>query len=308
MLSMVIPAYNEAANIETTINEIINALSTTPYHENYEIIVVDDHSDDHTYQVVAEMDNLHVHCLRLSRRSGSHTALRAGLTHAKGEGVICISADGQDTPTAIPKMIQKWHDGNHIVWALRHIREETWQVKFFAMLFYKLLTILTSNSSNEIDLSRADFYLLDRRVIDAINVSQERNTSLFGLIVWSGFQQEFVEYERRARRSGKSKWNFKSRFRLASDWIIAFSGLPLKLMTITGFMVASLGFLYTIFLIINALVGNPAEGWSSVMVAILVLGGLQMLMFGIMGEYIWRNLDESRKRPLYFIEKSTKWI
>lgn len=125
----------------------------------------------------------------------------------------------------------------------------------------------------KIDLSRADFFLLDRKVVNAINNCPERNTSLFGLIVWLGFSQDFVEYERRPRHSGKSKWNFRGRLRLAKDWIIAFSGIPLKLMSIFGIFFAILGFIYGIYLVINALRGNPPPGWSSIIVAVLVLGG-----------------------------------
>jgi dolichol-phosphate mannosyltransferase len=125
------------------------------------------------------------------------------------------------------------------------------------------------------------------------------------LITWLGFEQGYVEYKRRKRMSGLSKWSFRNRLRFAKDWIIAFSGLPLKLMTIVGFLVALSGFLYSLYIIFNAFTGNPAPGLSSIMVVVLVLSGVQMMMLGVIGEYLWRNIDESRKRPLYFVEKKT---
>ena len=271
-----------------------------------EVIVVDDHSSDNTYDVVDNMNDSRVLCLRLSRQSGSHTALRAGFIESNGDFVMCLSADGQDDPNCLNQMLSKLYSGCNIVWALRKNRNnESMILRLFAKTFYKILLKLTGSEQSGIDLSRADFYILDRPVLDAIKSCSERNTSLFGLISWLGFKQEFVEYERRERMSGLSKWNFRSRLRLAKDWIIAFSGLPLKFMTVMGFFVAFMGFLYALYLISNFFLRHPTSGWSSLMVVVLVLGGLQMVMFGIVGEYLWRNLDESRKRPLYFIEKST---
>jgi len=304
-LSIIIPAYNESLNIKVIINELLNVLSRTDFSNKYEIIVVDDHSTDNTYHIVESFNDTRIKCIRLSRRSGSHIALRAGIANAKGNAVLCISADGQDNPNILEEMLKKWKEGVHIVWALRKERKKTFLFKRSALIFYKTLELLTNTKKSKIDLSRADFHLLDKKVVDAINHCTERNTSLFGLINWLGFKQDYVEYERRKRKYGKSKWSLSTRFLLAKDWIIAFSGLPLKLMTVIGIIVALIGFLYALFIIIYSLMGNPVKGWPSTIVIILVLGGLQMIMLGIVGEYLWRNLDESRKRPLFFIEKST---
>jgi len=146
-------------------------------------------------------------------------------------------------------------------------------------------------------------FLMDKAVVNAINNCPERNTSTFGLVLWLGFKQDFVEYERRSRRFGRSKWSFAKLLHLASDWIIGFSGLPLTLILAGGILVTALGFFYAIFLVINVIMGNPARGWAFVMAAVLLLSGVQMMMIGMIGEYLWRNLDESRKRPLFFIEK-----
>ena len=305
MLSVVIPSFNESDNIINTIEEIKDVIEKKIFSKKYEIIVTDDHSTDNTYQIVESFNDVRIKCIRLSRRSGSHIALRAGIANARGDAVLCISADGQDDPNVLEEMLKKLHEGAQIVWALRKKRKESFLIKRSVLIFYRTLELLTDTKKSEIDLSRADFYLLDKKVVDAINHCPERNTSLFGLINWLGFKQDYVEFERRERKSGKSKWNFRARFHLAKDWIIAFSGLPLKLMSILGALVALIGFLYAIFIVIHAIIGNPIQGWTSIMIVILILGGLQMIMFGILGEYLWRNIDESRRRPLYFIEKTT---
>lgn len=307
-ISVVIPTHNEEDNIRMTIEELLSIVKLITAIDEIQIIVIDDHSSDNTFDVVSSMDDLRVSCLRLSRKSGSHTALRAGLMEASGDATLCMSADGQDNPDCLKDMLLKRGVGCKVVWALRKDRDnESFASRLFAQIFYKTLSWVTRNAMSGIDLSRADFYLLDKSVVKAINACKERNTSVFGLITWLGFEQGFVEYKRRKRMSGLSKWSFRSRLRLAKDWIIAFSGLPLKLMTIVGFLVAFVGFSYALFTIINAVfIGKPVQGWSSIMVVILILGGLQMIMFGIAGEYLWRNLDESRKRPIYFIEKSTR--
>ena len=306
ILSIIIPAHNESNNINATMEEILAITGKMHDIDKTEVIVVDDHSSDNTYDVVDNMNDSRVSCLRLSRQSGSHTALRAGLMKADGDIVLCISADGQDDPNCLNQMLLKLCSGCNIVWALRKSRDnESVILRLFAKTFYKILLRLIGSDQSGIDLSRADFYILDRPVLNAIKSCTERNTSLFGLISWLGFKQEFVEYERRERKSGLSKWSYRSRLRLAKDWIIAFSGIPLKLMTIVGFIVAFIGFLFAVHLIYNVFFGNPIQGYSSILVTILVLGGIQMIMIGVIGEYLSRSLDESRGRPVFFIEKKT---
>ncbi|MBN2452680.1 MAG: glycosyltransferase family 2 protein [Candidatus Omnitrophica bacterium] len=304
-LSIVIPAYNEANSIERTIRDIREAVSRSGVKE-CEFIVVDDHSEDSTFELVKGMGEKNINSIRLSRRGGSHTAIRAGLRHSRGDATLCISADGQEDPGVLAEMAGKWKAGAKIVWALRRDRRsENWHIRKFAQLFYYALSFLGESQERGIDFSRADFFLLDSRVVKSINACSEKNTSLFGLIGWLGFGSDFVEYDRRPRAAGKTKWSFRRRVRLAKDWIIAFSGLPLKIMSAIGMFIAVFGFIYGLYLVINYMVGSPSPGWSSIMVAIFILGGVQMMMLGIIGEYLWRNLDESRKRPLYFIEAST---
>lgn len=304
ILSVVIPAYNECDSIRQTIAQLREAILKAEQISDYEIIVVDDHSSESLDRILHQELDPKIRCLRLSRRSGSHTAIRAGLSVSKGNAVLCISADGQENPVVIPQMLEQWRQGNQIVWGLRRKREKEGVLyQIFTLLFYKLLALLTERKDCTIDLNRADFYLLDRQVVNELNRLSENYTSLFGLIAWIGYQQSSVEYERRERLFGRSKWRFRARMRLAKDWIIAFSGLPLKSMVIVGFAIAGLGFFFAVFTALRTLfIGNPISGWSSLMIVILILGGFQLLTLGILGEYLWRTLEETRRRPIYFIE------
>ncbi len=304
-LSIVMPAYNEQENIAVVIGELCKVMQGIDTIASFEVIVVDDHSSDETAEQVLALGNPNARCLRLSRRSGSHTAIRAGLANASGDAVLCISSDGQDNPTVLKEMIERWQSGVQVVWAIRRSREETFKDKMAAVLFYYTLKLFANSGQSNIDLANADFYLLDRKAVDAINACSERNTSLFGLIIWIGFRQEGVLYDRRERLNGKSKWSFKSRLRLAQDWIMAFSGVPLKLMTYLGISAAVIGFLYALFIFVAAIKGYTTPGWAESVLLMLVGGGVLLIMLGIIGEYLWRTLDETRKRPLFFIEKDT---
>lgn len=310
-LSVVIPAYNEAENIRPTVEELLAVSRDMPEIDEVRIIVVDDHSSDDTFSVVSALRDKNVICIRLSRRSGSHTALRAGIKEAKGSHVLIFSADGQEDPACIKEMVREWKQGRTIVWGLRKDRNnEGWLIRFTARVFYKILLWLVDAGDIKIDLSAADFCLIDEKAVEAINALPERNTSLFGLIAWLGFSQGSVEYNRRSRRLGKTRWSFRHRMRLAKDWIIAFSGLPLKLVLFIGISVASAGIVYALSIIWRAFTIpgwiSTVPGWSSIMAAVLILCGLQIIIMGVIGEYLWRNLEESRRRPLYFIEATTK--
>lgn len=304
ILSVVIPAHNEVENIPMIIQKVEESIRAVTLIESYEIIICDDHSSDQSFQRVLSLGKENIKAIRLSRRSGSHTAIRAGLSRAVGDAVLCVSADGQDDPNVLHEMINKIKNGKQIVWGVRRNRDEPFFNRKFSELFYRLLSLFVPNENN-IELSNADFYLLDRKVVNAINSCQERNTSLFGLIAWVGFKQDQVTYERKSRMVGKSKWNFKSKLKLTMDWIIAFSGIPLRLITILGTAIATLGFFYALLVIALGLFGNTAPGWASTVILILVLGGIQLVMLGVIGEYLWRTLDEGRKRPLFFIEEET---
>lgn len=302
-LSVIIPAFNEEKNIGRFLTEVKKALLACKNINQYEILVVDDHSDDKTFFQVASIREKNIHAIRLSKRSGSHIAIRAGFSRARGNLLLCLAADGQDDPRVISSMVEKIRHGSNIVWAIRKNRDEPFWQKFFAKMFYLILAFFTVSFNSKINLANADYYMIDQKVATAINSCPERNTSLFGLLIWLGFEQDFVLYERHARLSGRSKWNFQSQLRLALDWIIAFSGLPLKVISVMGIAFAALGFVYAIFIIVvYGFFGMVRPDWVESVITILIMGGAQMIMLGVLGEYLWRNLDESRRRPLFFIQ------
>lgn len=302
-LSVIIPAYNEEQNLLLFLKELEAELAVQ-YIDGYEIIVCDDHSSDNTFAAINKLKNKNIKSIRLSKRSGSHTAIRAGLSIAKGDAALCLSADGQDDPSILAQMIAKLKEGNHIVWALRKKRSEPFLQKLSAILFYKMLKWFFQTDST-INLANADFFLLDRKVIKAINECKERHTSLFGLLIWLGFKQDCVSYERRDRISGKSKWSFRSKLRMMKDWIISFSGLPLKFISLLGIVIAVIGLLYAIIIFFLALGGHTTPGWAESLIISLLSNGTQLIILGIIGEYLWRTFDETRKRPLFFIEDET---
>ena len=305
-ISAVIPAYNESATIGTMLTEVERTLSLCA-DGDYEIIVVDDHSSDDTFGAVKRCASGKARCIRLNRHWGSHVAIRAGLREARGESVLCISADGQDDPRTVGDMLAKARAGADIVWALRLDRnDEPWFIRKPSQLFYRILFGLLNARGAGIDMSRATFFLLNRKVVGAVNECPERNTSLFGLLVWLGFRQDYVEYRRRPRIAGASKWTVGSRIHLAKDWIIAFSGLPLKIASAVGLAISLAGVCYTVVIIFNKLCfNNTPPGWASIIVVILISSGIQLIILGVIGDYLWHNLDESRRRPLYFIESRT---
>jgi len=303
-LTIIIPAYNESSNVESVIEELIKIVGEIDDVKRLEIIVVDDHSNDGTFDVVKNIAIDEVKAIRLSRRNGSHVALRTGIMNAEGDIVLCIASDGQDNPAVIRDMINKVKSGVDIVWAVRENRDEAFLSAWLARGFYAILGKITDSELNARHLTNADFFMIDKKVIGAINQCKERNTSLFGLLLWMGFKQDFVVYKRRDRRHGESKWNFTSKLKVAQDWIIAFSGIPLRLITIFGFCFAGLGFCYAVFIVFYSILGYAAPGWAETVILLMVTGGLQMIMLGVIGEYLWRTLEETRKRPLFFIENS----
>lgn len=304
MFSLVVPAFNEAHNLKALIPGWIKTLEPIFPNNNFEIWICDDHSSDETLDLLKTIHDNRVNYLRLSRRSGSHSAIRAGLSKAKGDMVLCMAADGQEDLSVLKEMIELLEQGKHVVWGVRKSRKESPLISFPAKIFYKILSYFVNNDQ-DIDLANADYYLLSRQVVSAINQCKERNTSLFGLIVWLGFGQAQVYYDRKKRLSGNSKWNIRQRLKLASDWIVSFSGLPLKLMTYLGLIFSLSAFLYSFLIFIFWTMGVLIPGWAETVVLVLTLGGIQMLMIGILGSYVWRILEESRGRPLYFIESES---
>jgi len=272
----------------------------------WEWIVVDDHSRDATFDRLAEIarSDRRVSAIRLARNSGSHTALTCGIDHAAGACVAIMAADLQDPPEVLPVLIDKWRTGAQVVWATRAIRPgEKMATIGFARLYYFIMRRIVG--MEEIPASGADFFLLDRRVVDAYKSFHETNVSFFSLVTWMGFRQASIAYSKEPRLHVRSGWSMKKKVKLMVDSVTSFTYLPIRVMSWLGFVTALLGFIYAGYIIANALHGRPVEGWSSLMVVLLVVSGMQFLMMGVLGEYLWRALDESRRRPRYLVEAAT---
>lgn len=301
-LSIVTPAFNEARSIpalHARLTAVMSGLDAA-----WEWVVVDDHSPDGTWAVLRELAarEPRLKAVRLARNSGAHTALACGLQQARGACAVVLAGDLQDPPETIPALLEKWRAGAKIVWAVREEREgESAATKGFARLYYGIMRRFVGIS--EMPATGADFFLLDRRVIDVLNVFKEANVSLMALLTWMGFKQDRILYVKQARQHGQSGWNMEKKLKLVVDSVTAFTYKPIRFMSYAGFVVALAGFLYALFVVVTRLVLNTqVPGYPSLVVAVLVVGGLQMIMLGVLGEYVWRALDEARNRPRFIIE------
>jgi len=304
VISLVIPAFNEAGNLAALHGRLVAVMAASGL--DWEWIVVDDHSADGTYAVIADLAarDPRITGIRLARNSGSHAAILCGLATARGEAAIVLAGDGQDPPEEIPRLIAAWRAGAAVVWAERQsVSARAWHERVASRTFNATLRRLSGLAN----LRRAgsDFFLVARPVIEVVNALGERNTNVMALVAWVGFDQVAVAYDRDSRAAGNSGWTLRKKVRLALDSIFGFSLRPLQAISGLGFLIAALGFVYAAIVIVHALAGRSVEGWSSLMVVILILGGVQMVMLGILGEYVWRALDESRGRPRYVIERRT---
>ena len=302
-LSFVLPAFAEAENLERLIPRI---LAQNILAEELEIVIVDDHSPDSTIDVIRSWAACEaaVRGVRLARNTGSHMAILCGLTECTGDAVIVLAADGQDPPELASTLVAKWREGAHVVWAVRGRRHGASRVSLLlSRTYYRLMNRLTSL---RLPQTGADFFLLDRRVVDVLKNLPERNTSIFALISWLGFRQAEVGYEKHARESGRSKWTVAAKIRLALDSFFSFSVMPLKFASALGLVYAMAGVLYAAALAANKLTNGRVfgqmaiEGWSALMVVLLVSSGTLMFLFG---EYLRRTLEEVRGRPRFVVEE-----
>lgn len=302
-LSIVTPCFNEAANLPVLYDRLKAALENV--ETDWEWIVVDDHSRDGTLESFAALarSDPRLRGVRVSRNVGSHLAFLCGLRQATGDCAVVMAADLQDPPETVAALHAEWERGAQVVWAVRSAREgESFSTRLFSRLYWGLMGRISGLES--VPAQGADFFLLDRRVIDALHHFQETNVNLVTLITWMGFRQTSIIYEKQARLHGTSGWTLAKKIKLLVDSITAFTYTPLRLMSYLGFTVAVLGAAYAGHVIYNSMAGQPVQGWSSLMVTVLVLGGGQMLMLGVLGEYLWRTLEESRRRPLFLIEET----
>ena len=304
LITIVTPAFNEEQNLPK-LHARLKSLAIG-CRGTIEWIIVDDHSSDRTFQVASELaaTDGRVRVLRLARNSGSHNAVFCGLHHAKGRCAVLIAADLQDPPELSLEMLEHWRDGTQVVWGVRAAASQPdWAGRLLARIYWYVMRRWAG--LDNMAANGADMVLLDRTVIDALSRFGERNLSIFALISWIGFRQVSIPYEKQNRIHGRSGWTLQKKLKMAIDSITSFSFMPVRFFSTLGIFFALLGFLYASLITGRLLIyGSPVEGWASLMVAVLVIGGLQLLMLGVLGEYLWRTLDEARARPRFLLEAS----
>ncbi|HMT02229.1 MAG TPA: glycosyltransferase family 2 protein [Burkholderiales bacterium] len=299
-LSIIIPIYHNEKNLPITFqvlkDKVLKNLS------EYEIIFVDDGSKDASYEVMQKLkkQNNNIKLIKLSRNFGSHAAIFAGLEHATGNCAAVISADLQDDPNIILQMYKKWVEGNQVVLAVRKNREGSWFQKFLSNTYYKIFQKI---AISHMPKNGFDCFLIDQKVISVLSQIEEKNSTIMGQILWCGFKRDIIYYVRKAREVGKSRWTTSKKIKLFIDSILSFSYFPIRAVSVFGLIVFMLSFSYSIFLIIRKFIGGTSiQGWTTLVVLQLLVFGVQMLVLGLIGEYLWRTLDASRKRPVYVIE------
>jgi dolichol-phosphate mannosyltransferase len=302
-LSVVVPAYHEEENVLPMYERLIGALENRVH--GLEIILVDDGSHDGTWFKISQLAarDSRVRGIRFARNFGHQAAVTAGVDAARGRAVVIIDADLQDPPEVIPEMVDQWRAGYEVVYGQREQREgETWFKKATASVFYRTLRAITNV---DIPVDAGDFRLMGPRAVAAFRALPERNRFIRGLVSWVGFSQSAITYQRHARHAGETKYPLRKMIRFALDGITSFSFLPLRVATLLGFAVSLLSFLYIVVVLILKVLGINWPGYTSMMASILFLGGVQLIVIGILGEYVARIFDEVKRRPLYLVREST---
>jgi len=303
LLSVVVPCANEEAVVHETHRQLTEALEAIP-HVRFEIIYVDDGSTDSTLSLLRGLSRFdeRVRVISLSRNFGHQIAITAGMEHALGDAVVVIDADLQDPPQVVAEFVARWREGYEVVYGVRSEREgETAFKRLTATLFYRLLGKL---SDTKIPFDTGDFRLMDRKVIDALMGMPEQARFIRAMVSWIGFSQVAVSYRRAPRLAGETKYPLGKMLRLATDGVVAFSTVPLKFATWLGFLVSGTSIIGILVALYARLFGKDwVQGWTSLVIAVLFLGGVQLLCLGIIGEYVGRSYGESKRRPLYLVRE-----
>lgn len=303
--SIVAPIYNELDNLPELHRRVSQVMSSLG--GNWELILVDDGSTDSSTDKIRALSvsDTHIRPLIFARNFGHQVAITAGWDHARGDAVIIIDADLQDPPEIIPELVAKWKEGFQVVYAIRQEREgETWFKRISAAIFYRLIHRITDV---KIPVDTGDFRLMDRRVVDVLKTMRERHRFPRGMSAWVGFKQVGIPYKRAARKAGVTKYPFKKMLKLAINAVTGFSYFPLQLATYFGFASAALAAIAIPVVIILRLVGSDFfGGQASTLIAVLFLGGVQLISLGVLGEYLGRIYDEAKGRPLYILSEDPK--
>lgn len=307
-ISILIPAYNESAVLDMLYKRL-TTLADSHKKYRFEFLFVNDGSKDNTLSIIESYakEDSRVSYVNLSRNFGKETAMLAGFDHVQGDAMVVIDADLQDPPELIPDMIRFWEEGYDDVYAKRRSRSgESWFKKKSSEWYYK---ILQSSTSIPIQVDTGDFRLLSRRCIDALREFRESDRYTKGMFSWIGFRKKEILYDRDPRAAGETKWNYRKLINLAIDGVTSFTTAPLRISSFIGAIVSFASFIYILYLIVRPLFGvSTGAGYSSLMAVILFLGGVQLLSLGVIGEYIARIFDESKRRPNYFVEKYHKGV
>jgi polyisoprenyl-phosphate glycosyltransferase len=303
-LSIIIPCYYNEENIPVTTQRLLENESSFPGDVAFEYIFIDDGSKDKTYlklQEFYEAYSYKVKVVKLVANVGSYNAILAGMTYATGDCCVVLAADLQDPPELIVKMYSYWEKGNKLVIANRQKREDP----FFQSLFSNLTHFLTRKFAlKNFPAGGFDLVLFDKKLCKEIVAIDERNTNTLSLLLWLGYDYITIPYTRKKRDIGKSRWTLSKKVKLFIDSFVAFSFFPIRLITSIGLLLGFLSFLYGLFLIIARITGIiNVQGWTSIMVVVLFISSFQMIALGIIGEYVWRSLDASRKRPNFIVDR-----
>lgn len=304
LLAIVVPVFNERDNLER-FHEQVSAVMRDLVDYDWEFVFVDDGSRDGSFEVLSALHERdeRVTALRFPRNFGSHVAIAAGIDRARGDAAVIMAADLQDPPALIRDFVARWRDGYDVVWGARSGRDDgafrAWAMgRFYAMVRRYAIPTYPKGGTGS-------FCLITKPVMDAFRHMNERNRLTFGLIAWAGFKETQVPYHRPSRLVGASSWTTSKMMKAAMDTFISFSLFPIRTITYLGLTVSALSFLFGFYVLLNKLLyGTRVMGWSSVMLTVLLLGGVQLVMIGVLGEYLWRILDESRGRPLYIVERT----
>ncbi len=301
-ITILLPAYNEAESFLDLKSCMQQVVSDNPDYD-WEFLLINDGSKDHTLQLIKELhaqDN-RFHYIDLSRNYGKEIAIMAGIDYAQSDAIIIMDADMQHPIDVIPEMIKYWEEGYDDVYAQRQTSDESWLKRKTSKIYYK---ILQKSTNIPIQKDTGDFRLLDRKCIDALKEMRESDRNNKGMFSWIGFKKKGIFYEQRQRQHGKTKWSYYKLLNLALTGITSFTTTPLRFASIFGFLVSFMAFLYLTYIIIKTLIyGDPVQGYPTLMVTILFLGGIQLIALGIIGEYLSHIFNETKKRPGYFVRE-----
>lgn len=303
-LSIIIPCYYNELNINSTSNELISNEINFPVGTQFEYVLVDDGSKDKTFEELLKFKNKYpdrVKIVKLSGNFGSYNAILAGMKYATGDANVIVSADLQDPIELMPKFFDYWNKGVKLVLGNRQDRDDPFFSKMFATAFQSLIR---KYALKNLPKGGFDYVLFDKQLKDQVLAMDEPNSNSLYLLTWLKYDYINIPYSRKKRQAGKSRWTMSKKIKLFVDSFVAFSFLPIRVISVSGLLLGLISILYALYIMYNKLMGNiVVEGWTTMMLVFLFVSSFQMISLGILGEYVWRTLDASRKRPNYVIDK-----